>query len=124
MITYHTKDGKSTCTYINDIPFNKLHRLDGPAMIYLNGRKEWWVNGKKHRINGPAIIYPSGIKKWYKEGKLHRLDGAAVVWFDEEEEYWINGKIIETLEVEFWINNNNINLKTKKHQALFMLMFG
>jgi len=124
MIIYYVKEGKSTCTYINDVPFNKLHRLDGPAMTYPNGIKEWWLDGKRHRLGGPAIIYPSGIKKWYKEGKLHRLDGAAVIWFDEEEEWWINDKELDTQDVEDWIKNNNINLKTKAHQVLFMVMFG
>lgn len=25
----------------------KLHRDDGPAVIYPDGTKEWWLNGKK-----------------------------------------------------------------------------
>ena len=24
---------------------NKLHREDGPAIEYVNGNKEWWLNG-------------------------------------------------------------------------------
>jgi len=55
MITYYTKEGKSTCTYTGDIPFNKLHKLDGPAIELENYSKEWWINGKRHRLDGPAI---------------------------------------------------------------------
>ena len=27
--------------YLND----KLHRIDGPAVEYEDGSKEWWING-------------------------------------------------------------------------------
>jgi len=147
MITYYTKEGKSTCADIDHVPFNRLHREDGPALIFSNGRKEWRINGKRHRTNGPAIEWEfgrkdwlingklhrldgpavewnDGSKEWYVNSKLHRLDGPAIEWNDGEREYWINGKVIETLEVETWINNNNINLKTKQHQVLFMVVFG
>jgi len=78
MITFYTKKGKSTCTYIGYVPFKKLHRLDGPAIVWYDGDKDWYINGKK----------------------------------------------LNTKKVEAWIKNNNINLKTKAHQALFMLRFG
>jgi len=58
---------------------------------------------------------------------FHRLDGPALIveYFNEDYiEYWVNGNMIETLEVEDWIKENNINLKTKAHQVLFMLKFG
>lgn len=50
--------------------YKKIHRLNGPAVIYYDGRKEWWVHGKRHRLNGPAIIYPDGSRSWYKNGEL------------------------------------------------------
>ena len=147
MITYHTKEGKFKVRYYENIPLDKLdrlngpavkykdgtkewwqngnlHRLDGPAVEWNDGRKEWWVKGKRHRVDGPAIIWHNGTKEWYINGKLHRLDGPAVEWINGERKYWINGKIIETLEVETWIKENNINLKTKQHQVLFMVKFG
>ena len=34
------------------------------------GSKRWFHNGKLHRENGPAIIYPSGFKYWYLNGML------------------------------------------------------
>jgi len=48
--------------YENDL----LHRLDGPAVEYKDGGKEYWVKGKKHRINGPAIELDDEIKFYYK----------------------------------------------------------
>ena len=35
----------------------ELHREDGPAVIYADGKKVWYINGKLHREDGPALIY-------------------------------------------------------------------
>jgi len=105
-IVYYTKDGKFESDG-NSIPWRKIHRVDGPAITDSFGTKQWWQNGEKHRLDGPAVIYnlittcPYNRVKWY-----------------------INGKELNKKEVETWIKNNNINLKTKQHQALFMLRFG
>ena len=40
----------------------ELHRINGPAVICVNGDKEWYLNGKKHRIDGPAVKYANGDK--------------------------------------------------------------
>lgn len=32
------------------------HRVDGPAIIYADGYKEWRINGTLHRLDGPAIV--------------------------------------------------------------------
>jgi len=99
-ITFYTKEGKFISPPYK-IPYDKLHKLDGPAIVCKDGDKEWWVNGNLHRIDGPAIEFNDGDKDWY-----------------------INGKKLNIKKVEAWIKNNNINLKTKAHQVLFMLMFG
>jgi hypothetical protein len=78
----------------------QLHREDGPAVIYDNGFKEWYLNGKRHREDGPAIIWENGTKKWYLNGKLHREDGPAVIYSDGSQYWWKNG-------VEVKKNNNN-----------------
>ena len=46
------------------------HRLDGPAAEYLNGSKEWYVNGNPHRLNGPAFDWVSVDKLWYVNGEF------------------------------------------------------
>jgi len=60
---------------------NMLHRDDGPAVEYISGLKEWWINGKLHRDDGPAVINPKMSMEWYKDGKRHREDGPAVIYF-------------------------------------------
>lgn len=30
------------------------HRVNGPAVEWPDGDKEWWVNGLRHREDGPA----------------------------------------------------------------------
>ena len=57
---------------------DELHRVDGSAIEYENGDREWWVNGKLHREDGPAVEYENGYKKWFLNGNRHREDKAAV----------------------------------------------
>ena len=57
----------------------KLHREDGPAVIYADGRQEFYRDGKLHREDGPAVIYANGRQEFYRDGKLHREDGPAVI---------------------------------------------
>ena len=53
-----------------------------------------------HNPYGPAIIYKDGAKYYFIENKCHRLDGPAVIWPDGEEEYWINDKYLTKEEFE------------------------
>jgi hypothetical protein len=70
----------------------KRHREDGPAYIEKrNGYKEWYNNGKLHREDGPARERHDGIKAWYLNGKCHRLDGPAVISNDGEVKWYLNG---------------------------------
>ena len=43
----------------------KRHREDGPAVIWANGTKSWYMNGKQHREDGPAIERADGSKSWW-----------------------------------------------------------
>ena len=45
----------------------KLHRLDGPAVDYVDGRKQWYKNGLRHRLDGPAVEVVN-YKDWWKNG--------------------------------------------------------
>ena len=67
----------------------KLHRVDGPAVIYANGGKVWWVDGKRHRVDGPAIEYANGDKVWWVDGKLHRVGGPAVEYADGTKKWYV-----------------------------------
>ena len=69
----------------------QLHRVDGPAITYADGR-EWYLHGKLHRVDGPAVTYADGCEHWYLNGKLHRVDGPAVTYADGREEWWLHGE--------------------------------
>ena len=68
----------------------KTHRVDGPAIIWSNGDKSWWLNGKTHRADGPAVIWSDGSKSWWLNGKTHREDGPAYIWSDGSKAWYIN----------------------------------
>lgn len=55
----------------------KLHREDGPAVIFDNGDTRWYLHGERHRLDGPAMEH-KGSKFWFRNDKLHREDGPAV----------------------------------------------
>ena len=46
----------------------KLHREDGPALIFADGGSYWYLNGLLHRENGPAIEFLNGHREWYLRG--------------------------------------------------------
>ena len=69
----------------------KLHRLDGPAIEYVSGYKEWYQYGLLHRLDGPAYVSANGHKEWHFKGLLHREDGPAVVFSNGEKGWWIYG---------------------------------
>jgi hypothetical protein len=52
-------------TYWKDREMKIRHREDGPAIEWVDGHKEWYLNGNLHREDGPAIEYKSGCKSWY-----------------------------------------------------------
>ena len=68
----------------------EFHNPYGPAKIYSDGGKKYYIHGKLHRTDGPAIMYPNGSNAYYIHGVLHRTDGPAVIWNDGSKEYWVN----------------------------------
>ena len=48
--------------YQNDV----LHRLNGPAIEYYDGDKQWWINGQLHRDNDLPAVESLEVKKWYQ----------------------------------------------------------
>jgi|14_taG_2_1085336.scaffolds.fasta_scaffold94655_2 hypothetical protein len=47
----------------------KVHREDGPAAEYADGKRHWFAFGVLHREDGPAIELPEGIRCFYLNGK-------------------------------------------------------
>ena len=79
-ITIHWLDGK-------------IHRnpMEGPAIEWANGTKEWYVNDQCHREDGPAIEWANGTKEWYVKGKLHKEDGPAIEYANGYKAWYLNG---------------------------------
>lgn len=55
----------------------RLDSDDGPALIWSDGSREWWMDGRRHRVGGPAGERADGSRWWYQCGSLHRDDGPA-----------------------------------------------
>ena len=47
----------------------RVHRVDAPSIIWFDGEKCWYKDGKRHREDGPAIEYANGEKCWYLNGE-------------------------------------------------------
>lgn len=78
----------------------KLHREDGPAREFRDGRKEWWWNGKLHRVDGPAIeTADDSYQAWYYHGLMHRegqpamIDRRKIDLGEFSEEWWNYGRL-------------------------------
>ena len=124
-IIYWVKDGRFEIDIMETpnyhVPVDDLHRLDGPAIIWPNGTKEWYVDGKVQNLKGPAIVRKNGYKAWWLNNHLHRLDGPAVESSDGEKRWRINGMPLPAKEVEKWLKENNIDLSTDEGQVAFKL---
>jgi hypothetical protein len=76
------------------IKINFIVKLDHAAE-YVDGSKEWWINGRLNREDGPAIEYKGGLNQWFVNGHRHRLDGPAIERAEHPDgikTWWINGK--------------------------------
>lgn len=96
-----------------DMTFNMIGNLhsyaDEPAIVYDNGVKEWFSNGKRHRENGPAGIAEDGTEYYFQYGLKHRDDGPAVYhssgferWYKNGVEHREDGPAYKTQGVEKW----------------------
>ena len=55
----------------------------------LGNRNEWRnTEGQLHREDGPAIEYADGRKSYYQNGKLHKEDGPALEWHRGKKKHW------------------------------------
>lgn len=93
---YLSVDDAGTSRWYSDNEFHVLHRINGPAVEYTSGHKEWYQNGQRHRTDGPAIEWVNGERRWYQFGLLHRDDGPAIEYADGGKCWWINGQLHRT----------------------------
>jgi hypothetical protein len=50
----------------------KIHRLNGPAIVWFNGEMRWEQYDVPHRTDGPAIVSEIVGNIWRIRGKLCR----------------------------------------------------
>ena len=71
---------------------------------YKNNYNDIWYCKKDtnivHNPYGHAIIYENGMKDYWIEGKLHRLDGLARTYLNGEGSYYINNKRLSKEQFE------------------------
>ncbi len=105
------KNGKRTSSDGTQMWYkdDKLHREDGPAVIYPDGTQYWCKVDKIHREDGPAIIYPDGSQTWFVDSKRHREDGPAYIGKNGTQYWWLNGNNI-TDDIKNWAKDRNIDL--------------
>ena len=75
------------------------------------GTKRWLLNGKLHREDGPAIVYENGEKQWYLHGNLHREDGPSVVYPDGQKEWYLNNRPVTWQQLFRQAKNPEIELR-------------
>jgi hypothetical protein len=69
------------------------HVMDDPALTWMNGDREWWYRGRRHRDGAPAIINVDGRKEWYLNGELHSQDDQpAIERASGDKEWYCNGR--------------------------------
>ena len=73
--------------------------------------KRWFLNGKLHREDGPAIVYENGEKQWYLHGNLHREDGPSVVYPDGQKEWYLNNRPVTWQQLFRQAKNPEIELR-------------
>jgi len=74
------------------------------VLVYDDGSKYWFLNGKRHREDGPAFEWVNGTKSWYLNGELHREDGPAIEWANGDKEWYLNG---EELTEDEWMRRTS-----------------
>ena len=115
-------DSNGTQFWFNN---GKLHREDGPAIIFPDGTQFWYINGKRHREDGPARIYPDGTQEWYISGKRHRENGPAVIYQDGRQYWCINGHDVND-QIAEWAKDRDIDLNnlTEMDKMIISLEWG
>jgi hypothetical protein len=84
-----------------------------------NGLTRWYLNGKLHREDGPASIWVDGRQNWYLNGEVHRTDGPAIVYPDGRGSFWLHGY---WMLFDKWLDQNNE--LTDEEKVMLKLQYG
>lgn len=87
------------------LPDGKHHCEDGPAIFcqYPFGvtTEDWLIEGKYHRYGGPAVITVDGTKNYLIHGK--QVNGPVKNWLNERNYVWETMTDIEKWELELFM---------------------
>ena len=72
---------------------------------------KWYKDGKLHREDGPAVIWDSGHKEWYQNGVLHREDGPAFEGKNGGQAWFLKGVQYTEEEFKKWESKKFLNEK-------------
>ena len=78
------------------------HNPYGPAIIWADGRKYYFINNKKHRLDGPAMMYRNGKGTYYINNE--ELG-------DTKQEFYNNIKYLHTETINAQDKLNVLNIK-------------
>ena len=90
-----------------------------------DGTRRWRnKHGQRHRTDGPAVIYLDNTRFWYINDQRHRTDCPAVIDADGSQYWWVNDQNI-TNEVKAWMETQDVTWPwDSSTQILFVLTFG
>ena len=66
-----------------------------------------------HNPHGPAVVWDNGSKWYYINDQLHNPDGPAIVGADGSKSYYINGKPLSEAEFKSWQAQQSAPLHNK-----------
>ena len=78
---------------------------------------KWYKDGKLHREDGPAVIWDSGHKEWYQNGVLHREDGPAFEGKNGTQTWYLKGVQYTEEEFKNWESKRFLNEKLQNNLA-------
>jgi len=85
--------------------------------------REYQLDGQFHRVDGPAIEFTDGSKEWYQHGQLHRTDGPACEWVNGYKTWWLDGIQLTEEQWKIKINADKI-MPIQMTKDTFNNMFG
>jgi hypothetical protein len=75
-----------------------------------------------HRENGPAIIYEDGSVEYKRNGKTHRDDGPAIMDVNAGNQWYLDGKKVNSLDIRILEGENNRHQKRRKTDVMYAVL--
>lgn len=91
----------------------RIHNPNGPAVVYPDGNKAYYINGELHNPDGPAVIHPNGYKEYFINGERHNANGPAIVGADGIKFYYIKGERLSETKFKAWQAKQSAPLHNK-----------